>query len=338
MLKKPKLFNEFGSDSYHDQSIINGNPTGVANLNNVRFGWVNSIYREMTGNFWLPERVDMTNDRTTIQTLTSQEDYSTQLTLGFLIFLDNYQIANLPNIASYITNPALRNLLALQTQQEVIHSATYQYVLEALYPSMMRDKIYNLWRDDKILLERNRTMSSIGEEFAKEPSEHNFLRVCIANLALEGIYFYQGFNFFDQLAHRNRLVQTAIEIDYIRKDEFTHIGIFANIIKELDHTDKIKMAHEIVEDAVNSEIRWCHHVYGSQILGISENSSSDYVKYLANDRLARIGVPPLYAMVKNPYAYIENSQKTGSSRKNFFESAAVTEYDTSTSVAGWDNL
>lgn len=338
LLLKPKLFNEFGSDSFEDQTIINGNPTGVANLNSVRYGWSNSLYREMLGNTWFPEKVDMTNDRTTIKNLTVHENESNERTLGFLIYLDNYQTANLPNISSYITNPSVRNLLTIQAYQEVIHSSTYQYVLESLYPSMTRDKIYNMWRDDKVLLERNRSLADIGQEFIDRPDEENFLKICLANLCLEGIFFYQGFNFYDQLRHRNRLVQTAMEIDYIRKDEFTHLGIFINIIRELKFPNLIKTAHEIVEQAVQNEIKWCHHNYGNRILGITEKSSSDYIKWLGNDRLSRIGVPPLWEGVENPYAYIENSQMAGGSRKNFFESAAVTEYDTAESVPGWDSL
>jgi ribonucleoside-diphosphate reductase beta chain len=337
-LVKPKLFNEFGSDSFKDQVIINGNPSGIANLNSIRYGWVNPIYREMIGNTWFPEKVDMTNDRTTIKNLTSHEDEAVDGTLGFLIFLDNYQVANLPNVAEYVTNPAVRNLLSIQAYQEVIHSAAYQYILESLRPSMTRDKIYNMWKDDKILLERNKTLASIGEEFTENPSEDGFLKICLANLVLEGIFFYQGFNFFDQLRHRNRLVQTAMQIDYIRKDEFTHVGIFTNIIRELNNPKLIQFAHEIVDAGVRNEIKWCHHRYGNRILGISEKSSEDYVKWLGNDRLARIGVPPLWENVENPYQYIETSQMAGGSRKNFFESAAVTEYDTAESVSGWDKL
>lgn len=48
-----KLFNASGSDSYEDQAIIGGNPTGIANLNNVRYSWVQPLYRKMVGNFWI---------------------------------------------------------------------------------------------------------------------------------------------------------------------------------------------------------------------------------------------------------------------------------------------
>ncbi len=334
-----KLFNELGFDDYDSQCIINGNSTGIANLNNVRYGWVNPLYREMLGNFWVPEKVKMTSDKISIKQLDDKELEAVKLTLSFLIFLDNFQIANLPNISEYITCPSVRNLLTLQSFQEVIHSSAYQYILEALFPTLQRDEIYNLWRSDSILLERNKHIASIADNFKKEPNFLNFKKVIMANLILEGIYFYQGFNFFDQLAHRSKLIQTDKEIDYIRVDEHTHLGIFVNLIKEIFDikSDSVWM-YQMVKEAVENEIKWNHRVYGNNILGITKESSETFVKWLANERLGRIGLDPLYEAQENPYQHIENSKKKGGSRGNFFEAAAVTEYDTAESVEGWDEL
>lgn len=52
MLVKPKLFNKEGSDGFESQLIIGGNPTGISNLNQQRYGWVNPTYRTLVGNFW----------------------------------------------------------------------------------------------------------------------------------------------------------------------------------------------------------------------------------------------------------------------------------------------
>lgn len=335
-LQKPRLFNEQGGDSFEDQALLGGNPSGIANLNNMRYAWVNPLYRQMIGNTWFPEKVDITNDKVTRKSLTEEEDLAAKNTLSFLIYLDNYQTANLPNLAQYVTNPGVRNLIAIQTYQEVIHSASYQYILEGLYSNSEREEIYNLWRNNPNLLQRNKQISEIGELFAGAPSEENFDKVCVANFALEGIYFYQGFNFFDQLAHRNKYVQVNKITTYIRNDEATHLGIFVGILKERKVAESVVLP--IIENAVNSEIEWTKNIYGNRILGISEASSSEYIKWLANDRLARLGIGALYDNVQNPYRHIEASKEAGGSRENFFESSAVTQYDTAGSVSGWDDL
>lgn len=336
-MKRVDIFNPDGDDSFEGQSILNGNPTGIANKDVNRYTWTKDIYRKMVGNFWIPQSVDLTTDKITKKNLTEDEDYAVEATLSFLIYLDNFQVANLPNISQYITNPHIRDVISYQAGQEVVHSESYQYILESLYPQSKRDKIYNMWRKNKNLLKRNQSIAKIAQDFLNEQSDYNFKKVLVANLALEGIYFYQGFNFFDQLASRKCLIQTDKIIDYIRNDELTHVGIFVNILKEVGVDDDI--VFEVFDEAVESEIKWCSEVYGDKILGISSKSSEDYVRYLADDRLARIGLASRYGSNGvDPYRHITDSKKPQGTRGNFFEDAAITEYDSADSVDGWDDL
>ena len=113
------LFNEDGDDSPEMQQLINGCPTGISNLDENRFKWSNNLYRIMTGNFWIPEKVSLADDKVTIKELTDDEDEATRDTLSFLIFLDSYQCNNLPNLHKYITAPNVANLITIQQYQEV---------------------------------------------------------------------------------------------------------------------------------------------------------------------------------------------------------------------------
>jgi len=338
IMKPVKLFNAEGGDSFEDQAILGGNTTGIANKNNIRYPWVQPLYRKMVGNFWIPQKVSLVEDKVTFKQLDPAEERAFRLTISFLIFLDNFQVANLPNVAEFISCPAIRDLLTVQGFQEVIHSETYQYILEALYPSMQRDEIYNLWRNCPILKKRIQFIADIAERFKAAPTEANFIDVVIANFILEGLYFYQGFDFFHNLAHRKKLVQTDKEITYIQTDENTHLAIFINILKEMGVKDFAERVYSMTAEAVQHEIDWCHFVYGDEILGISRRSSEARVKVLANKRLKNLGLDPLYPDVVDPYKHIEDSQSVGGARGNFFEAGAVTAYDTADSVSGWDSL
>ena len=214
-----------------------------------------------------------------------------------------------------------------------IHTQSYQYIAETLLPTSERDAIYNRWKDVEALRERIQFIASIANEYLANPSLSNFYKVLVANYILEGLYFYQGFNYFDQLSHRNKLVQCSKQIDFIRTDEHTHLGIFVNILKEIGIDDLLIIS--MVKDAVRNEIKWCHYVYGDRIMGISKKSSEVFVKWLANERLGRLGIPPIYKDVDNPYKHLELSEKKGSVRENFFEQT-VTSYDNAGSLEGWD--
>lgn len=340
-MKTVTLFDETASTDPKDEFIINGATTGISNLNSTKYEWTKPLYRTMVGNFWIPERVNMSEDRVTIKNLNDDEDDAVKSTISFLIFLDSFQGNNLPNIRKYITSPSISNLIAIQEFQEIIHQQSYQYILDALYPSFTREEIYNRWRNDPILLKRNKFIANIAEKFLENPSHENFLSIVAANYALEGIYFYSGFNLFDQLAHRGKLVQTSTMIDYIRNDEMTHMGLFIHIVRELfdfKNRTHVDMIYAVVEEACNQEIEWCHHRYGNRILGISTKSSTDHVHWLGNDRLKRLGLDPIFPKVENPYKHLIDASKGAEKRGNFFEAAAVIEYTRSETVQGWDDF
>ncbi len=164
----------------------------------------------------------------------------------------------------------------------------------------------------------------------------NFKIALAADFALEGIYFYNGFQFFYQLAARNKVANVAKMIKYIENDEVTHVNMFANIIREIfdvnDEKDK-KILVDTLMAATEQEIEWGVDIYGDRILGISTTSTEGYVKYLCNQRAKILGLGVLYkGFTKNPYEFL-NTEK----RENFFETK-VTEYSRSEAVNGWDEF
>lgn len=333
VLNKKKLFNMNGIDDLEHQQIINGNSTGICNLNNVKYKWVNNLYSKMLANFWIPEKVSMTKDKETLKNLSKEEFEATKNTLSFLIFLDSIQVNNLPNLQDYITDPAINNLLVIQQFQEVIHSQSYQYILKELFPSIERQEIYDKWRNNEHLRKRNQFVADQYEAFVKKPNIESFKKVCVANFALEGIYFYSGFNFFDQLASRKKLIQTDKIIDYIRRDENTHVALFLNIMREIMDFNKDKdMIVKTIKTATQHEISWGHYNYGDSIMGINKKSTEHHIKFLANKRLNALGFDDIYqGFTNNPYEHLVNG------RENFFETT-VTEYDRSESITGWDDF
>ena len=97
------------------------------------------------------------------------------------------------------------------------------------------------------------------------------------------------------------------------------------------------------DTSVQHECRWTNHIVGNNILGITEASTEQYTKYLANMRLRAIGLDSLYTDAKyqkSPYTHLERFSDTksqGHTKANFFE-ASVTSYVMSSGVAGWDEI
>lgn len=345
VVDRKRLFNPEGNDSLLERKIIKGNSTNLFNLNNVKFSWATQLYRTMMANFWIPEKVDLTQDKNDYENLTVPEREAYDGILSFLIFLDSIQTNNLPNISDYITAPEVNLLLSIQTFQEAIHSQSYQYIIESILPKESRDLIYDKWRDDKVLFERNRFIAQIYQDFIEEASDRNFAKVLIANYLLESLYFYNGFNFFYLLASRNKMVGTSDVIRLINRDELSHVVLFQKIIREIRAENHNFFEEEEIRamfrTAVEQEILWTEHIIGNRVLGITTETTEAYTKWLANERLRTIGLAPMYEeFTKNPYKHLERFADTegdGNVKSNFFE-GTVTSYNMSSSIDGWDEF
>lgn len=344
-MQRKKLFNIEGNDDVLQRKMIAGNVTNLFNLNNVKYQWANKLYRLMMENFWIPEKVSLYDDKRCYDELTPSEQNAYDGILSFLVFLDSIQTNNLPNISDYITAPEVNLILTIQTYQEAVHSQSYAYIIESIIPAEKRATIYDRWREDKVLLERNKYIAEIYQKFVDDRNDVNFARVLVANFLLEGLYFYNGFNFFYNLAARSLMIGTADEIKYINRDELTHCVIFSNIIKEIRkerpqffNDDEI---YDMFRKATEQEIAWSNHIIGDNILGITPQTIEQYTKFMANKRLKEIGLNPIYeGFNETPYKNLEKISDTngeGNVKGNFFE-ANVSSYNQSTAVEGWDEI
>lgn len=337
------IFNPNGNDEVGVRTIIKGSTTGLFNLNDTKYPWAKSLYQVMIGNFWVPEKVSGLKDdaRMFHADLTPEEQRAYKGILSFLIFLDSIQTVNLPHFSDFVTSPEVNLILSIQAYQEAIHSQSYATILETVVESKERQEIYYYFRNDKILLDRNTYIGQIYQDFIDQPSDKNFFRGIVANFLLEGLYFYNGFAFFDTLVDHMKMPATGRMIAYIRRDELTHVTIFANLIREIKKEfpgiyDE-KLILEMTDTAVKQEIEWSKHILGDRIMGINGQSTEEYTRWLANQRLATLGIGALYPeAISNPYKHLERLQDPNADKGNFFETTVINYTQSSSMKGSWD--
>jgi len=337
------IFNPSWTDDVNLRTIIKWNSTWLFQLNSTKYSWAKSMYQVMIWNFWVPEKVSwLWEDAIQFkESLSDDEKRAYKWILSFLIFLDSIQTVNLPNFSDYITAPEVNLILSIQAYQEAIHSQSYATILETVVDSIDRDEIYYFWREDEHLLERNKFIWGIYQDFIDDPSDDNFFAWIIWNFLLESIYFYNWFAFFDTLADQWKMVATDRMINYIRRDELTHVTIFANIIKEIKkefpEMYNEKKITDMMDTAVKQEIKWSKHILWENIIWMSHENIENYTKWLANERLNMLWIKPLYKdVMSNPYKHLDRLQDNNSEKWNFFEST-VTNYSQSSSMKwSWD--
>ncbi|WP_294349959.1 ribonucleotide-diphosphate reductase subunit beta [uncultured Clostridium sp.] len=326
-VKRKPLFNEFGDVEVSKKRMINGNTTNLNDFNNMKYTWVSDWYRQAMNNFWIPEEINLSQDLKDYGNLSDSERIAYDKILSFLIFLDSIQTANLGNISNFITASEVNLCLTIQAFQEAVHSQSYSYMLDTICSPEKRNEILYQWKDDKILLTRNKFIGDLYNNFIESPSKVNLIKTIVANYVLEGIYFYSGFMFFYNLERNGKMVGSAQEIRYINRDENTHLWLFRNIIKELQQeepelfTDELKEELiEMIKVGVEHEIAWGHYVIGDNIQGINKKLIEDYIKYLGNLRLSAIGLPKVYENIENnPAAWVDILSDANSVKTDFFE-------------------
>lgn len=333
-MERTIIFNPEGDGEVSKRKIVLGNPTNIMELNNVKYQWAFDLYKTMGfTNFWIPEEIPMHEDRKQYEKdLSPYEKRAYEMVLSFLIALDSYQVNMLKEFARYITAPELVMALTSQEFQEALHSYSYQFILESVVDPSIADEIYNYWRQDEVLMERNRVIAELYNEFIKKPNEENFIKATFGNYVLESLYFYSGFAFFYTLGRQGKMRNTVQQIKYINRDELTHVTLFRNIILTLKEespelfTPEIeKWVYELFKFATEKEIEWGKYVTQNQILGINNTLIDKYIKYLSNLRLTQLGYKPLYPDIsENPMKWIDQFRTINDTKTDFFQAKPQT--------------
>lgn len=339
------IFNPEGNDDTHHRTIWFGETTNLMQLNDVRYSWAVGLYKQMRQNFWIPEKLDLTSDVTDYVNLTQNERRAFDGILSYLTFLDSVQTCNIPHLKGSVTAPEVSLCMAEQISQEGMHNQSYQYMIETIVPSDRRVAVYDFWRTDKVLRDRCEFIASMYQAYVDDPSTENYFTALVADYLLEGLYFYNGFCFYYNLASRQLMPGSADIFKMINRDELSHVRLYQKLLPEAmqTFTHSVDRVYEMFDAAVQHECLWSNHIIGDDILGITSGSTEQYTKYLANQRLRAIGLQPLYTdekFGKNPYTHLEKFADTkadGSTKANFFE-AQVTSYMMSSSVTGWDEI
>jgi len=330
MITRKEIYNPDTFESVNDRKIFGGNPTGIFELNNIKYQWAYKLWEMMLANSWFPSEVDMTADARDYKLLTESEKSAYDKALSQLIFMDSLQTNNLiDNVNPYITAPEINLILVRQAFEEALHSQSYAVMVDSI--STNSAEIYELWRRDMQLKNKNDSIANIYKDLAKNPNEQNLVKAMFANQILEGIYFYSGFTYIYTLARSGKMLGSAQMIRFIQRDEITHLLIFQNMINALKKErsdlftgELIDSIYAMFEEAIELEVSWGKYITGGQILGLTNDIIEEYIKHLADDRLNAVGFKKMYN-AKHPIKWVDKFSKFNDQKSNFFE-ANVSNY------------
>lgn len=324
-----------------------------ADLNQLvpfKYEWAWQKYLDGCANHWMPQEVNMTADIALWKSdegLSDDERTIIKRSLGFFSTADSL-VANNLVLAIYrlITNPECRQYLLRQAFEEAIHTHAYQYCIESL--GMDEGEIFNMYHEVPSVA----TKASWAIKYTKEINEPGFNtgtletdKALLKNLVayycvLEGIFFYCGFTQILSMGRRNKMTGTSEQFQYILRDESMHVNFGIDVINqiklenpELWDQEMQESARNMILEGTTHEVAYARDTMPRGVLGMNANMMEEYLQFIANRRLAQIGLAEQFPGVKNPFPWMSEIMDL-KKEKNFFETR-VTDYQTGGALT-WD--
>ena len=324
-----------------------------ADLNQLvpfKYEWAWQKYLDGCANHWMPQEVNMTADISLWKSdegLSNDERTIVKRSLGFFSTADSL-VANNLVLAIYrlITNPECRQYLLRQAFEEAIHTHAYQYCIESL--GMDEGEIFNMYHEVPTVAEK----ASWALKYTKEINDPSFTtgtvdtdKTLLKNLiayycVLEGIFFYCGFTQILSMGRRNKMTGTSEQFQYILRDESMHVNFGIDVINQIKlenphlwDEEMQSAARGMILEGTELEVSYARDTMPRGVLGMNANMMEEYLQFIANRRLAQIGLSEQYPGVKNPFPWMSEIMDL-KKEKNFFETR-VTDYQTGGALT-WD--
>lgn len=329
--------------------INNGAATDPNKILPMAYLWAREHYKNGIANNWTPEEIPMQQDIEQWKSdkhLSESEKRLILWNLGFFATAESLTANNLVlAVYRHVTNPECRQYLLRQAFEEAIHTDTFIYCCDSL--GLDPEEIYTMYLTIPSIKEKDEfvvqlTTSIFDPNFSTEGVDN--VRLFLHDLIgyyviMEGIFFYAGFAMMLALKRSNKMSGIGQQFEYIMRDESIHLAFGCDlinaIIAENPEVWTIEFKQEVVElikKAVILEQRYAYDACPEGLLGINAKQFCDYVEYIADRRLERLGLEKVYNK-ENPFLWLSESTDLRK-KKNFFETR-VTEYQTAGSL-NWD--
>jgi ribonucleoside-diphosphate reductase beta chain len=278
------------------------------------------IWDKLVSQFWLPEKIAVSNDLPSWGTLTDAEKKLVLHVFTGLTQLDTVQgrfgSLSLMKDAESMFEEAIYTNIAFMEQ---VHAKSYSSIFSTLSNTRDINDSFRWSAENPYLLKKIETIMSYYKELDGHPQAH--LRKKVASTFLESFLFYSGFFLPLYLNGQAKLPNTADIIRLIIRDEAIHgyyIGAkFQQQYAKLNEDERNEMqewAYDLLMELYENEVLYTQDLYDEH--GLTEEVKG-FLKYNANKALQNLGFDPLFPNpAVNPV--VLNQLALGSESHDFF--------------------
>ncbi len=250
------------------------------------------VWNRLTSNFWLPEKVPLSNDLPGWQTLDKQQQQLTIRVFTGLTLLDTIQnVVGAPGLMEDAITPHEEAVLSNISFMEAVHARSYSSIFSTLCNTQDVDAAYQ-WSEENAPLQ-NKARIILEHYQADDP-----LKKKLASVFLESFLFYSGFWLPMYWSSRGKLTNTADLIRLIIRDEAVH-GYYIGYkyqqalaaADDLRREELQQFAYDLLLALYENEVAYTEALYAD--VGWVEEVKT-FLHYNANKALMNLGYEALF--------------------------------------------
>ncbi|MBB1493747.1 class 1b ribonucleoside-diphosphate reductase subunit beta [Propioniciclava sp. MC1595] len=250
------------------------------------------VWDRLTSNFWLPEKVPLSNDIPSWRTLKPYEQLMTTRVFTGLTMLDTIQgtvgaVSLIPDARTPHEEAVYTNIAFMES----VHAKSYSSIFSTLIPTAEIDEAFR-WSEENEYLQR-KAQIILDYYYGEDPEKRK-----VASTMLESFLFYSGFYAPMYWSSRAKLTNTADLIRLIIRDEAVHgyyIGYkYQQALKEADQArrDELKdYTFDLLFELYDNEESYTEDLYDP--IGLTEDVKM-FLRYNANKALMNLGYEGLF--------------------------------------------
>ncbi|KAB1657999.1 class 1b ribonucleoside-diphosphate reductase subunit beta [Pseudoclavibacter chungangensis] len=250
------------------------------------------VWNRLTNNFWLPEKVPLSNDIQSWSTLTPEEKQLTMRVFTGLTLLDTIQgtvgaVSLIPDSLTPHEEAVYTNIAFMES----VHAKSYSSIFSTLSSTPEIDDAFR-WSTENENLQRKAKIV-MDYYHGDEP-----LKRKVASTLLESFLFYSGFYLPMYWSSHAKLTNTADLIRLIIRDEAVHgyyIGYKYQRGLETSTEEKRQelkdYTYELLFELYENEVQYTHDLYDG--VGLSEDVKK-FLHYNANKALMNLGYEAMF--------------------------------------------
>ena len=266
--------------------------TRPVNWNKIEDSVDLDVWNRLTQNFWLPEKIALSNDIQSWSTLTPEEQQLTMRVFTGLTMLDTIQgtvgaMSLLPDSRTQHEEAVITNIAFMES----VHAKSYSSVFSTLCSTQDIDEAFR-WSESNPYLQKKAEIV-LGYYKGDDP-----LKRKVASTLLESFLFYSGFYLPMYWSSRAKLTNTADLIRLIIRDEAVHgyyIGYkfqLALAEESKERQEELKQyAYDLLMELYENELKYTHDLYDD--MGLAEDVKK-FLHYNANKALMNLGYEALF--------------------------------------------